>query len=228
MRVILPDTIEKIDGIELDPKNKLFFQAAELVRMSRQNIIFLTGKAGTGKTTFLKYVMKTYQEGAAIILAPTGVAAVNAHGQTIHSFFHLELTPYPPGDPRLAEPQIYDKMRYKREQVELIENLSLIIIDEVSMVRCDMLDTIDIILRTYRKSNEPFGGVKMLLVGDLFQLPPIAKPNDYNILRKYYKSMYFFDSFVYQKAKTTFIELEKPYRQTETEFIDILNKVRIN
>lgn len=228
MRVILPDTIEKIDGIELDPKNKLFFQAAELVRMSRQNIIFLTGKAGTGKTTFLKYVMKTYQDGAAIVLAPTGVAAVNAHGQTIHSFFHLELTPYPPGDPRLAEPQIYDKMRYKREQIELIENLSLIIIDEVSMVRCDMLDTIDIILRTYRKSKEPFGGVKMLLVGDLFQLPPIAKPNDYNILRKYYKSMYFFDSFVYQKAKTTFIELEKPYRQTETEFIDILNKVRIN
>lgn len=218
--------IVEIDGIKLDPENKLFFQAAELVRMSRQNIIYLTGKAGTGKTTFLKYVMQTYQ--GAIVLAPTGVAAVNAHGQTIHSFFHLELTPYPPGDQRLAKPQIYDKMRYKHEKIELIENLSLIIIDEVSMIRCDMLDTIDIILRTYRKSNEPFGGIKMLLVGDLFQLPPIAKPQDYATLRKYYKSMYFFDSFVYQRAKTTFIELEKPYRQTEAEFIDILNKVRIN
>lgn len=220
--------IVEIDGIKLDPENKLFFQAAELVRMSRQNIIFLTGKAGTGKTTFLKYVMKTYQ-GGAIVLAPTGVAAVNAHGQTIHSFFQLGLTPYPPGDSRLdkskSESEIY---KYNKNKRELIKNLSLIIIDEVSMVRCDILDTIDIILRTYRKSKEPFGGVKMLLVGDLFQLPPIAKPNDYNILRKYYKSMYFFDSFVYQKAKTTFIELEKPYRQTETEFIDILNKVRIN
>ena len=217
----------EIDGIKLDPENKQFFQAAELVKISSQNIIYLTGKAGTGKTTFLKYVMETY-EGGAIVLAPTGVAAVNAHGQTIHSFFQLEMTPYPPGDQRLANSQIYSRMPYNINKRELIKNLSLIIIDEVSMVRCDILDAIDIILRTYRHSKEPFGGIKMLLVGDLFQLPPIAKPQDYNILRNYYKSMYFFDSFVYQRAKTTFIELEKPYRQTEAEFIDILNKIRIN
>lgn len=227
MKRINTDMSIEIDGIKLDPENKQFFQAAELVRMSSQNIIYLTGKAGTGKTTFLKYVMETYQ-GGAIVLAPTGVAAVNAHGQTIHSFFQLEMTPYPPGDQRLANSQIYERMPYKLNKRELIKNLSLIIIDEVSMVRCDMLDAIDIILRAYRHSKEPFGGIKMLLVGDLFQLPPIAKPQDDSILRNYYKSMYFFDSFVYQRAKTTFIELEKPYRQTEAEFIDILNKVRIN
>lgn len=219
--------IIEIDGIKLDPKNKQFFQAAELVRNSSQNIIYLTGKAGTGKTTFLKYIRETYP-GNVVVLAPTGVAAVNAYGQTIHSFFRLEFTPYPPGDQRLQVPQIYERMSYRSEKIELINNLSLLIIDEVSMVRCDILDAIDTILRIYRKNQEPFGGVKVLLIGDLFQLPPIAQSSDWTVLGQYYKSPYFFDSSVYKRASSTYIELEKPYRQTEQEFIDILNKVRVN
>ncbi len=220
------DIIE-IDGIKLDPENRQFFQAAEHVKNSSQNIIYLTGKAGTGKTTFLKYIRQTYS-GIVVVLAPTGVAAVNAYGQTIHSFFRLEFTPYPPGDQRLQVPQIYQRMPYRSEKIELIKNLSLLIIDEVSMVRCDILDAIDTILRTYRKNQDPFGGVKVLLIGDLFQLPPIAQSSDWTILGQYYNSPYFFDSFVYKRASTTYIELEKPYRQTEQEFIDILNKVRVN
>ena len=226
VRLDMNDILE-IDGIKLDPENKQFFQAAELVRNSSQNIIYLTGKAGTGKTTFLKYIRETYL-GNVVVLAPTGVAAVNAYGQTIHSFFRLEFTPYPPGDQRLQPPLISQKMSYKSEKIELIKNLSLLIIDEVSMVRCDILDTIDTILRIYRESQEPFGGVKVLLIGDLFQLPPIAQVQDWSILSQYYKSPYFFDSFVYQRASSTFIELETPYRQKEKEFIDILNKVRVN
>lgn len=217
----------EIDGIKLDLENKQFFQAAELVRNSSQNIIYLTGKAGTGKTTFLKYIRETYP-GNVVVLAPTGVAAVNAYGQTIHSFFRLEFTPYPPGDKRLQVSQIYERMSYRSEKTELIKNLSLLIIDEVSMVRCDILDAIDTILRIYRKNQEPFGGVKVLLIGDLFQLPPIAQSSDWTVLGQYYKSPYFFDSSVYKRASSTYIELEKPYRQTEQEFIDILNKVRVN
>lgn len=220
------DIIE-IDGIKLDPENRQFFQAAEHVKNSSQNIIYLTGKAGTGKTTFLKYIRQTYS-GTVVVLAPTGVAAVNAYGQTIHSFFRLEFTPYPPGDQRLQVSQIYQRMSYRSEKIELINNLSLLIIDEVSMVRCDILDAIDTILRVYRKNQEPFGGVKVLLIGDLFQLPPIAQSSDWTILGQYYNSPYFFDSFVYKRASSTYIELEKPYRQTEQEFIDILNKVRVN
>ena len=219
--------IVEIDGIKLDTKNKQFFQAAEHVKNSSQNIIYLTGKAGTGKTTFLKYIRETYP-GNVVVLAPTGVAAVNAYGQTIHSFFRLEFTPYPPGDQRLQVPQIYQRMSYRSEKIELINNLSLLIIDEVSMVRCDILDAIDTILRIYRKNQEPFGGVKVLLIGDLFQLPPIAQSSDWAVLGQYYKSPYFFDSSVYKRASSTYIELEKPYRQTEQEFIDILNKVRVN
>lgn len=219
--------LEEVDGVKLDPNNKLFFQAVEHVKSSNQNITYLTGKAGTGKTTFLKYVRQTY-DGNVVVLAPTGVAAVNACGQTIHSFFNFELTPYPPGDQRLQKPQIYHRFAYKQEKLELIKSLSLLIIDEISMVRCDLLDAIDIVLRTYRKNQECFGGVKVLLIGDLFQLPPIATQSDWNILRQYYKSPYFFDSYVYKRAKSTYIELEKPYRQTEIEFIDLLNKVRVN
>ena len=219
--------ILEIDGIKLDTKNKQFFQAAEHVKNSSQNIIYLTGKAGTGKTTFLKYIRETYP-GNVVVLAPTGVAAVNAYGQTINSFFRLEFTPYPPGDQRLQVPQIYQRMSYRSEKIELINNLSLLIIDEVSMVRCDILDAIDTILRVYRKNQEPFGGVKVLLIGDLFQLPPIAQSSDWTVLGQYYKSPYFFDSSVYKRASSTYIELEKPYRQTEQEFIDILNKVRVN
>ena len=177
----------EIDGIKLDLENKQFFQAAELVRNSSQNIIYLTGKAGTGKTTFLKYIRETYP-GNVVVLAPTGVAAVNAYGQTIHSFFRLEFTPYPPGDKRLQVSQIYERMSYRSEKTELIKNLSLLIIDEVSMVRCDILDAIDTILRIYRKNQEPFGGVKVLLIGDLFQLPPIAQSSDWTVLGQYYNS----------------------------------------
>ena len=218
--------ILEIDGIKLDPENKQFFQAAELVIESNQNPIFVTGKAGTGKTTFIKYIRQVYP-GNTVVLAPTGVAAVNAGGQTINSFFKLEFTPYIPGDKKLSKPFIYEILKYKEEKRSLIENLSLLIIDEISMVRCDTLDAIDTILKCYRHSSEPFGGVKVLLVGDLFQLPPIATNQDWRVLGMYYKSPYFFDSNVCQ-SYFPYIELDRIYSVKEIEFIDLLNKIRIN
>lgn len=215
-----------LDGVELDSDNKKFFQAIKLVKESDASVIYLTGKAGTGKTTFLKYLRQVY-DGNVVVLAPTGVAAVNAHAQTIHSFFQLELTPYVPEDDRLK------KIKYFSTKREIIKNMSLLIIDEVSMVRCDILDVIDKILRIHRTSskNIPFGGVKVLLIGDLFQLPPVVTGDVWAILRQYYDSPYFFDSKVYSGIsddKKIYLELDKLYRQKEEEFIDILNKIRVN
>lgn len=224
---ILNNTCEElnIDGSILDSTNKKFFQAVDLVKDSDANIIYLTGKAGTGKTTFLKYLRHVYNDNV-VVLAPTGVAAVNAQAQTIHSFFQLELTPYVPEDKKL------NKIKLFSHKQEIIKNMSLLIIDEVSMVRCDILDVIDRILRRYRPSkNSPFGGVKVLLIGDLFQLPPVVTGDVWDILGQYYDSPYFFDSKVYRTINNDnkiYFELDKPYRQQEEEFIDILNKIRVN
>lgn len=220
-----------IEGIALDPSNKKFFQAAELVLNTQQDIIFLTGKAGTGKTTFLKYIREEYQDkvGNVIVLAPTGIAAVNAGGQTIHSFFNLRLAPHRIGNKNLTEPPIYSMPKYYKEKIDIINNLSLLIIDEVSMVRCDILDAIDRILRVYRKNQKPFGGVRALLIGDIFQLPPVVTSQDWSILKEDYSSEFFFASHVYEenKNRVIHIELDKPYRQTESEFLDILNNIRV-
>lgn len=216
-----------VDGIHLDPDNERFFQAAAFV-LQTDRIVFLTGKAGTGKTTFLKYI-RQFQPENTIVLAPTGVAAINAGGQTIHSFFGLAFTPYPYNDTCIYSQEIYKHLKYTQNKRSIIENMALLIIDEISMVRCDVLDVIDHILRVYRKQlHLPFGGVQVLLMGDPYQLPPVVMDSDWEILKQDYQGKYFFDSKIYQAINPLYIELEKPYRQTEEEFINLLNKIRIN
>lgn len=184
--------------------------------------IFLTGKAGTGKTTFLKSLKDTLNK-RYVVLAPTGIAALNCEGVTIHSFFQLELTPYIPG-------YNIPLKRYKTPKLNLIRSLELIVIDEISMVRADILDQIDILLRKLRPSqkHKAFGGVQILMIGDLSQLPPVAKASEWEILQQYYQTPYFFSSRVLQESRYLTITLEKIYRQTDAKFINILNHVRTN
>jgi len=225
-----------IDNIELDETNVEFNYAADFVKHT-DRLVYLTGKAGTGKTTFLKYLKQTSNK-STVIVAPTGVAAVNAGGQTIHSFFRIKPSIYIPNDKRLrtkAEQQdtdkstIYDHFKYFKEHLEIIRGMQLLIIDEISMVRCDLLDIIDRLLRVYRKREfEPFGGVQVILIGDTFQLPPIADFDQWEILNKFYESPFFFSSNVIKNNKPIYIELKKIYRQNEKEFIELLNRVRIN
>ncbi|MDR0815501.1 MAG: AAA family ATPase [Bacteroidales bacterium] len=225
-----------IDQIELDADNTAFLQAADFIRFTDRNI-FLTGKAGTGKTTFLKYI-RQLTDRELVVLAPTGVAAINAEGQTIHSFFQIAPSIYPPEDMRLRKEApdddedkstIYDYFRYNEDKVKLIKKLELLSIDEVSMVRCDLLDVIDRLLRVFRdRENEAFGGVQMLLIGDTFQLPPIVSHEEWNLLGTSYDSPFFFSSHVIHDNPPLYIELKKIYRQTDTQFIELLNNVRIN
>jgi len=225
-----------IDNITLDENNAEFRYAAEFV-MHTNRMLYLTGKAGTGKTTFLKYLKATCNKNM-VILAPTGVAAVNAGGQTIHSFFNIKPSVYVPGDKRLRvrvppdDPDksvINDHFRYHRDKLEIIRGLELLVIDEISMVRCDLFDVIDRLLRVFRKREfTPFGGVQVVLIGDTFQLPPIVNHDDWNILGQFYKSPFFFNSRAMQVQKPVYIELKKIYRQTDQDFIDLLNRIRIN
>ncbi len=188
---------------------------------STNTIVFLTGKAGTGKTTFLQNLRQTSQKKLAIV-APTGVAAINAGGMTIHSFFQLGFGPIiPSGTDR---PEVH----FNTEKKDLFANLELLVIDEVSMVRPDVLDQIDLILRNIKGSQYPFGGVQLLLIGDLSQLSPIIKDDEWGILRPYYNTPYFFSSKVMQKAPYVRIELNHVFRQKEQVFVDILNEVRNN
>ncbi len=223
-----------IENIEIDETNEEFFLASELVKYGHK-LIYLTGKAGTGKTTFLKYLRQTTKKNN-IVLAYTGVAAINAGGQTINSFFKIPFGPFLPNDKRLRprpdindedKSTIYNHFQYNTEKLEIIRGLELLIIDEISMVRCDLLDVIDKILRIYRKrENQAFGGLQVILIGDTFQLPPIDK--DWHILEPFYESTFFFSSKVIQDNKPVYIELKKIYRQNEQEFIELLNRVRIN
>ena len=225
-----------VDNIELDEGNAEFHYASDFVRYT-DKIIYLTGKAGTGKTTFLKYIRQTTDK-KFVILAPTGVAAINAGGQTIHSFFQIAPSIYVPEDKRLRKTApkddadsdtIYDYFRYNDDKMKLIKNMELLIIDEVSMVRCDLLDVIDRILRIYRDwETEPFGGVQVLLIGDTFQLPPIANAEEWNILKQFYDSPFFFSSGVIRENKPVYIELKRIYRQKDKDFVDLLNNVRTN
>jgi sulfur transfer complex TusBCD TusB component (DsrH family) len=225
-----------IDNIELDETNVEFNNASDFVKHT-DRLVYLTGKAGTGKTTFLKYLKQTTSKNT-VILAPTGVAAINAGGQTIHSFFQIKPSVYVPNDARLrtkADPAdtdkstIYDHFRYFKERLEIIKGMELLIIDEISMVRCDLLDVVDRLLRVYRKREfEPFGGVQVILIGDTFQLPPIADFEQWEILNQFYESPFFFSSKIIKTNKPIYIELKKIYRQNEQEFIELLNRVRIN
>ena len=182
--------------------------------------LFLTGKAGTGKTTFLREVVH-YTKKKCIVLAPTGIAAVNAGAMTIHSFFQFGLGPFVQG---VIEPK--SDFRINKSKLELIRHLQLLIIDEVSMVRADLMDHIDVELRRIRRNSKPFGGVQLIMIGDLQQLPPIARGGEDELLRQYYKPLYFFSSVALKSMKYSCIELKNVYRQTDRHFIDILNHAR--
>ncbi|MDR0890610.1 MAG: AAA family ATPase [Endomicrobium sp.] len=180
--------------------------------------IFLTGNAGTGKTTLIKYISKEVKN--SVIVSPTGISAVNVGGMTIHSFFQI-----PFGEIHNPD-KLYFDIKINKVKRDLINKIKLLIIDEVSMVRCDLLDSVDYVLRRIRNSKEPFGGVQLLLCGDLRQLSPVAKQDEYKILSEYYDSMYFFGSKALQKTYYTLFELTKLFRQVDKGFIDILNNVR--
>lgn len=193
--------------------------------------IFLTGKAGTGKTTFLKNLpLKTYKR--MVVVAPTGVAAINAGGQTIHSFFQLPFGPQLPenalGKGYNAKTLAAQFQKLNKKKINLMRSLDLLIIDEISMVRADVLDAIDAVLRRVRRSQKPFGGLQLLMIGDVHQLAPVAKPEEWEVLSPYYDTPYFFGSQVLKKAPYVCVELEHIYRQHDNDFISLLNKVRNN
>ena len=181
--------------------------------------IFLTGKAGTGKTTFLKTVVEQSKK-RTIVVAPTGVAAINAGGMTIHSFFQLPFTPYVPNA------RIQSKFDFGKEKRRIIASLDLLIIDEISMVRSDLLDAIDSVLRRYRDHYKPFGGVQLLMIGDLQQLTPVVTPEDEALLKPYYDTPYFFGSKALQQIEYVTILLSQVFRQEDKAFLDVLNHIR--
>ncbi len=215
-------------AIEINPQ---FEQVLDFVNQTGQNI-FLTGKAGTGKTTLLKYIRQNCFKQMAVV-APTGVAAINAGGSTIHSFFQFPFAPFLPALNESGQLDAFKNnlpvLKYNTQRLGIFRNLELLIIDEVSMVRADLLDQIDAALRhTRRKQHLPFGGVQVLLIGDMYQLPPVIQPAEWEILGAVYKSPFFFDSLAIRENPPVYIELEKIYRQTEETFINLLNKVRNN
>ena len=187
--------------------------------------VFLTGKAGTGKTTFLKKIREILPK-RMVVLAPTGIAAINANGQTIHSFFQLPLTPFLPGTQMAQKEGKYYRM--SKEKKNLLRTMDLLVIDEISMVRADLLDAVDDVMRRYRNPAAPFGGVQLLLIGDLQQLAPVVKDEEWDILSKYYSSPFFFCSRALQEMRYVTIELKKIYRQQDKTFIDILAAIREN
>lgn len=182
--------------------------------------IFLTGKAGTGKTTFLRR-LKEESSKRIVVVAPTGIAAINAEGVTIHSFFQLSFAPFIP-EYRLKEQQY----RFSKDKIRIIQSIDTLIIDEISMVRADLLDAVDSVLRRFRKNGLPFGGVQMVMIGDLGQLAPVAKDEEWQLLARYYQTPYFFSSLALQKTRYAIVELTKVYRQSDARFLDLLNRVR--
>ena len=199
-------------------RNKELHTAWDFVENTGRSI-FLTGKAGTGKTTFLKTVVERSRK-RPIVVAPTGVAAINAGGVTIHSFFQLPFSPYVPGA------RVESKFDFGREKRRIIASIDLLIIDEISMVRADLLDAIDSVLRRFRDHYQPFGGVQLLMIGDLAQLTPVVTPEDERMLKPYYDTPYFFGSKALRQIDYVTIQLEHVYRQQDTAFIDMLNEVR--
>lgn len=212
--------------------SNLEFELAEQFALHTRKHCFITGKAGTGKTTLLRRLAQGTQKNI-VVVAPTGVAAVNAGGVTIHSMFSLPLTCFVPNDdsvdPNVATNRrrlLSDHLRLRREKLAVLRELDLLIIDEVSMVRCDTLDAVDLVLRTVRRDRQPFGGVQALLIGDAHQLPPVAKEAEWSVLKHYYSSAYFFDSQVWPQLHAVQIELQKVYRQSDARFLSLLNNIR--
>ena len=213
--------------MELDLNNKEWQDALQIINYTRRSL-FLTGKAGTGKSTFLRYVSQNTKK-KHVILAPTGIAAINAGGSTLHSFFRIPFHPLLPNDNQYSPRNIRKTLKYSSNHSKLLRELELIIIDEISMVRADIIDFIDKVLRIYcRNMREPFGGKQLLLVGDIFQLEPVLKEDERRLLQPFYASSYFFAAKVFQEMHLVSIELRKVYRQTDSEFIGILDRIRNN
>ena len=204
-------------------KNPELELALNFVEKTGRNI-FLTGKAGTGKTTFL-HTLKNESLKRLIVVAPTGVAAINAKGVTIHSFFQMPFGPIIPG---IEQKQSGFKHKFSRVKIDIIRSLDLLIIDEISMVRADLLDSIDQVLRRYKNRNKVFGGVQVLMIGDLQQLSPVVKPYEWELLKEFYDNAFFFSSQAFKKCNAVTIELKHIYRQEDEGFITILNEIRNN
>lgn len=226
--------LSSVKPVDTDQDNYLFHKAAAFVCETDEHI-FLTGKAGSGKTTFLKYIREQTKKRCAVV-APTGIAAINAGGETIHSFLQLPFGPFVPGNaggfgskPEYVEDKhsLLARLKLRDTKLQLLRKLQLLIIDEVSMVRADLLDEMDLVLRHVRRQyDKPFGGVQVVYIGDMFQLPPVVTGEDWEILKHFYPGAYFFDSQVVRQYPPVYIELTKVYRQRDKTFIDILNRIR--
>lgn len=212
--------IEHIDLNNLELQNAL-----QIIQYTHRSL-FLTGKAGTGKSTFLRYITHTTKK-KHVILAPTGIAAINVGGSTLHSFFKLPFYPLLPNDNRYSVRNLRKTLKYNSEKIKLIKEVELIIIDEISMVRADIIDFIDKILRVYAQNMRvPFGGKQLLLVGDMYQLEPVLKEEERTLLQPFYPSKFFFDAHIFREMQLICIELQKVYRQTDPLFISILDHIR--
>ena len=209
----------------IDLDNAELQNALQIIQFTRRSL-FLTGKAGTGKSTFLRYIAANTKK-KHIVLAPTGIAAINAGGSTLHSFFKLPFHPLLPNDSMYSVRNIRNTLKYKTEKIKIIREVELIIIDEISMVRADIIDFIDKVLRVYcRNMREPFGGKQLLLVGDIYQLEPVVREDDRRLLNPFYRSSFFFDAKIFQQFQLVSIELTKVYRQSDPVFISILDHIR--
>ena len=210
---------------DIDLDNSELQNALQIIQFTRRSL-FLTGKAGTGKSTFLRYIGATTKK-KHIILAPTGIAAINAGGATLHSFFKLPFHPLLPNDSQYNVRNIRNTLKYNGEKLKILREVELIIIDEISMVRADIIDFIDKVLRIYsRNMREPFGGKQLLLVGDVYQLQPVVTESDRELLQVFYKFGYFFEAQVFREMQLVSIELIKTYRQRDPQFIHILDHIR--
>ena len=211
----------------IDTDNAEFQDALKLIQYTRHSV-FLTGKAGTGKSTFLRYVCK-HTKKKHVVLAPTGIAAINAGGSTLHSFFKLPFHPLLPDDPQFSPRRIKATLKYSSSHRKLLQSIELIIIDEISMVRADIIDFIDKVLRTYSGNRrEPFGGKQVLLVGDAYQLEPVVKSDEREMLNRFYPNPYFFSARVFREMELVSVELRKVYRQSDKVFISVLDHIRTN
>lgn len=219
----MPTTTNPAGNLDLD--NPEFQNAYNVITLT-QSSVFLTGRAGTGKSTFLKYILANCNK-KTVALAPTGIAAVNIGGVTLHSFFHIPLQPLLPDDTQFIDRgALKERLKYSKEKIDLLRQLQLIVIDEASMVRADVIDFVDLVLRTYTDPRKPFGGKQLLLVGDLYQLEPVAKSEEWDLLRRYYRSAYFFEALVFRRMQLIQIELQKVYRQKQAQFLQLLDRVR--
>ncbi len=209
----------------IDTDNPEFQNALQIVQYTHRSL-FLTGRAGTGKSTFLRYIC-AHTKKKYVVLAPTGIAAINAGGVTLHSFFKIPFHPILPTDTKFSERNIRDTLKYTGAKRKIIREVDLIIIDEISMVRADIIDFVDKVLRIYTRNRlEPFGGKQVLFVGDIYQLEPVVKEEDRQLLRPFYPSMFFFDAKVFKEMQLVSIELRKVYRQNDPDFIQLLDKIR--